>query len=135
MMGRRKVNIAIFDDSDIDRFIFDRTLSENIHADHRCFVNPEVGLSYSPYQVFDIVIIDLHFWGTRFGIKIRDQWSERCLKKPVFIATSPFLLENESAEIINAGFDYVFKKPAIFSSLDGLILQYIENISERPEIK
>lgn len=115
--------IAIFEDSPIDRLIYDRKLALLQGVEYVIFESVEDGLKSLETTTFDLIIIHIHFWGTYFGFKIFTQVRKHTRYTPV-IATTAFLQDDDYEKILKQGFSQCLEKPEVFDKLDYLINQH-----------
>jgi len=123
--------IAIFEDNEIDRFIFESNLRLiNIPVEFHIFNNPDEGIASAQRISFDLVIINIHFWGTEYGYIILEQFQKILAKRPRYIAVSAFVHEKDSINVQLRGFDAIVEKPLVYANL-SLLLDYYYPWKER----
>lgn len=119
--------VAIFEDSSVDRFIYERNLEHMPFSyDARMFQTPDEGLHNAHYLQFDVVIIHINFWGTNYGFQIMNEMKKICRNNPVFIGVTSYLPEDEIESMIFKGFRSVYEKPFMFNHLEEILAQVTE---------
>lgn len=114
--------IAIFEDNEIDRFIFESNLRlVNFPVEFFIFNNPDDGIATAQRIPFDLVIINIHFWGTEYGYVILEEFQKGIAIQPRFIAVSAFVHEKDSVNIQLRGFEAIVEKPLIYAELQLLL--------------
>lgn len=120
--------VAIFEDDKINCFIHEK-LFNFLKAPIEChlFDNPQKGYEAAEQIEFDVVFIEIHFWGENLsGIDILKNLKAIQSKKFIAVAMTSLLQEGDLEKILNAGFNLCVEKPLIFTDLAGLISKPIE---------
>jgi CheY-like chemotaxis protein len=120
--------VAIFEDDKINCFIHEK-LFNFVKAPIQChlFDNPEKGYEAAENIEFDVVFIEIHFWGGNLsGIDILKNLKSIHQKKFIAVAMTSLLQEGDLEKIMDAGFNLCVEKPLIFSDLAGLINKPIQ---------
>ncbi len=115
----KKLVVAIFEDDEINRFIYQNLLkSTSERLDVHLFDSPEAGLELAKTIQFDIVFIEIHFWGQNFyGSAILHRLKEVSKSDFISIAVTSLLQEGDMERIITAGFTMCMEKPLSFESI------------------
>ena len=118
----KKITVGIFESDKVNRFIYEKTFDR--HSDRvefYVFDNPEKGLEIAKTLDFDIVFIDLHFWGEDFsGITILNKLKAVSSKEMFAIAMTSFLQEGDIEKTMAAGFGLCLENPVALSKLEQL---------------
>lgn len=110
----RKTVVAIFEDDPVDIFLY-RKLYAPMQEKVEClyFETLQDGLEMAAHVQFDVVIIDIHFWGNNMGIAILKKLREVCSNDLIAIAVTPFLQEGDLELIMSSGFTLCVEKPVV----------------------
>jgi CheY-like chemotaxis protein len=111
--------IGVFVNDTIEKSIFENAFQRLEHkVDGHVFTNPESGLTQARNLEFDVVFIEIHFWGENFGgISILQQLKMVSRKRIIAIAITSFLQEGDIEKIINSGFAMCIEKPVSIEAL------------------
>jgi CheY-like chemotaxis protein len=115
--------VAIFEDDKVNCFIHEK-LFNFIKAPVTChlFDNPEKGYETARDVEFDIVFIEIHFWGDNLsGIDILQKLKSIHTKSFISVAMTSLLQEGDIEKILAAGFSMCIEKPLIFHEINGLL--------------
>jgi CheY-like chemotaxis protein len=115
--------VAIFEDDKINCFIHEK-LFNFIKAPIEChlFDNPEKGYETAQHLEFDVVFIEIHFWGANLsGVDILQKLRVIQPKNFIAIAMTSLLQEGDLEKILDAGFNLCVEKPLIFTDIKSLI--------------
>lgn len=119
----RKLVVGVFEDNEINRFIWTNLL--NTHAEileGHIFETIEQGISAARTTVFDVMIIETHFWGQCFfGLDILARLKEVCKHAFIPIATTALLQEGDWEKILNGGFTTYMEKPLSIQHIESLL--------------
>jgi CheY-like chemotaxis protein len=118
----KKTTIAIFEDDQINRFIYEKLLS-NMGADTEVHVfdNPEKGLEMATVAQFDVVFIEIHFWENFGGISILNRLKKAAHYNILAVAITSLLQEGDLEKITAAGFAICLEKPVAFQQIVPLL--------------
>lgn len=110
----RKTVVAIFEDDPVDIFLY-RKLYAPMQDKVEClyFETLQDGLNMAEHVKFDVVVIDIHFWGNNMGIAILKKLREVCSNDLIAIAVTPFLQEGDLELIMSSGFTLCVEKPIV----------------------
>lgn len=110
----RKSIVAIFEDDPVDIFLY-KKLYARMQDKVEClyFETLQDGLTMAEHVKFDVVIIDIHFWGNNMGIAILRKLRELCSDDLIAIAVTPFLQEGDLELIMSSGFTLCVEKPIV----------------------
>ncbi len=114
----KKKVIAIFEDDQINRFIYERSLQRRNDVDVYIFDNAEAGIARAGEINFDVVFIEMHFRGPLEGFSILEKLKNVCSTATVFICMTSFLQKGDLEKALNAGFSVCLEKPVVFSMMD-----------------
>lgn len=114
----KKKVIAIFEDDPVNRFIYERTLRKRNDIEVHLFDNAESGIARAKEIQFDVIFIEMHFWGSFEGMSILNQLKAISGQSTVFVALTAFLQEGDLEYVFAAGFNMCLEKPVIFSEID-----------------
>jgi len=118
----KKITVGIFESDKVNRFIYEKTFDR--HKDKvnlYVFDNPEKGLETAKNISFDIVFIDLHFWGEDFaGVTILHRLKAAASKEVFAIAMTSLLQEGDIERTMEAGFGLCLENPVALSKLEQL---------------
>jgi CheY-like chemotaxis protein len=111
--------IGVFVDDKIERTLYERAFERLEHrVQGYVFSNPEEGISFSRELSFDIVFIELHFWGENYGgISILEQLRKTSDRNIIAIAITPLLQGGDLEHVTAAGFTMCMEKPLSFDTL------------------
>jgi CheY-like chemotaxis protein len=110
----RKTVVAIFEDDPVDIFLYKKLYAPMMDkVDCLYFETLQDGLSMAEHMKFDVVIIDIHFWGNNMGIAILKKLYEICSEDLIAIAVTPFLQKGDLELIMSSGFTLCVEKPVI----------------------
>jgi DNA-binding response OmpR family regulator len=115
--------VAIFEDNQVNCFIHER-LFNYVKDPVECYLfdNPEKGYEKAKQVDFDIVFIEIHFWGGNFlGIDILQKLKSIQSKDFLAVAMTSLLQEGDMALILEAGFMMCIEKPLIYKEINTLI--------------
>lgn len=115
----KKLVVAIFEDDEINRFIYQNLLkSTSERLDVHLFESPEAGFEAAKTIQFDIVFIEIHFWGQSFyGSAILHRLKEISESDFLSVAVTSLLQEGDMERIVAAGFTMCMEKPLSFESI------------------
>jgi CheY-like chemotaxis protein len=113
--------IGVFVDDKIEQAIYERAFQKLEHkVQGYVFSSPEPGIEAAKNTPFDVVFIEMHFWGESFGgISVLDQIKKATGKNVIAIAITSLLQEGDVEKIIRGGFSMCIEKPV---SIDALQL-------------
>lgn len=116
----RKLVVGIFEDDEINRFIYRNILkSKKDEVEVHVFADPERGLEAAQKTPFDIVLIESHFWGRNFfGISILEALKQASPKGFTAIAITSLLQEGDAERLTRAGFTLCLEKPLSFEIVE-----------------
>lgn len=108
--------IGVFVDDRIEQTIYERTFQKLEHKMQGfVFTSPEEGIARANEIEFDIVFIEINFWGENFGgISILDQLKRISGKNITAIAMTSLLQAGDWEKITKAGFFMCLEKPISF---------------------
>lgn len=113
--------IGIFEDDKIHRFAYER-IFERLDHKMRCYIfdTPEKGYATAKEIKFDIVFIEVHFWGENFGgISILNE-IKKTNPNLIAVAMTSLLQEGDLERILTSGFNMCLEKPVAFHELNML---------------
>jgi CheY-like chemotaxis protein len=118
----RNTVIGVFTDDKIDQAIFERAFQRLEHkVEGYVFNNPEQGILFARDIGFDVVFIEVHFWGENFGgVSILEQVKKAKSNSLLAIAITALLQEGDLERIIDAGFTMCIEKPVAFETFENL---------------
>lgn len=118
----KKITVGIFESDKVNRFIYEKTFDRHKDkVDIYLFDNPEKGLEQAKDIAFDVVFIDLHFWGEDFaGISILQRLKETLSKDVFAIAMTSLLQEGDVEKTMEAGFGLCLENPVALTKLEQL---------------
>ena len=115
----KKLTVAIFEDDEVNRFIYRNILKSREEIEVHVFGDPEVGLEKAQATPFDIVLIESHFWGRNFfGIYILNELKKVAPKGFTAIAITSLLQEGDMERLTRAGFTMCLEKPLSFEIVE-----------------
>jgi len=114
----KKKVIAIFEDDPVNRFIYQQIFQDMEDVEAHIFDNPEVGISAAHQTTFDVVFIEIHFWGNFGGISILNKLKNVTSDHTTFVAMTALLQQGDLETILTSGFSLCFEKPVVFSEID-----------------
>jgi CheY-like chemotaxis protein len=118
----KKIRIGIFEGEKVNHFIYEKILQQHEDAQFFLFDNPEKGLSVAEQVHFDIVFIDLHFWGQNYaGITILNKLKETNPNNMVSIAITTLLQDGDLQRAFTGGFGMCIEKPLAFNTIERLL--------------
>jgi CheY-like chemotaxis protein len=92
------------------------------------FTNPEEGIMAASVIDFDIVFIEIHFWGENFGgISILQQLKNVSRKNVLAIGITSFLQDGDVEKIISSGFTMCIEKPVSLDAFELFCAQSSSN--------
>lgn len=110
----RKTVVAIFEDDPVDIFLYKKLYAPMLDkVECLYFETLQDGLTMAEHVKFDVVIIDIHFWGNNMGIAILKKLYEICSEDLIAIAVTPFLQKGDLELIMSSGFTLCVEKPVI----------------------
>ena len=111
--------IGVFVDDKIEQAIYERAFQKLEHkVQGYVFSSPEPGIEVARNTPFDVVFIEMHFWGENFGgISVLDQIKRATGKNLIAIAMTSLLQEGDVEKIISAGFSMCIEKPISVEAL------------------
>lgn len=112
-----KKRIAIFEDDQVNRFIYQQIFNDKDDVEVHIFDSPGSGIAMVKEMQFDVVFIEIHFWSNFGGIGILKKIKEISATCPTFIAMTSFLQEGDLEQIMSSGFSLCLEKPVVFSEL------------------
>jgi CheY-like chemotaxis protein len=112
--------IGVFVDDKIEQTIYEKAFQR---IDHRIeghvFTTPEQGFETAKHVNFDVVFIEIHFWGENFGgISILEQLKKITGRNIIGIAVTSFLQDGDIQKIIESGFSMCIEKPMTAEALE-----------------
>jgi DNA-binding NarL/FixJ family response regulator len=121
-MLNETTTVGIFEDNHADRFLY-RQAIEKLPGNNTCFVfeTPEQGYSVAPEISFDIILFNVHFWGTDFGLTLYHKLREICSPTTRFIAITSFLQAGDLEKLRHHGLDLCYEKPGVFNEFHKII--------------
>jgi CheY-like chemotaxis protein len=125
----KKKVIAIFEDDPVNRFIYQRTLSRRDDVEVHLFNNAEIGIARAKEIQFEIVFIEMHFWGSFEGTSILSRLKPITDQSTIFVAMTAFLQEGDLEYAFASGFNMCIEKPVIFSEIDFSSIKEKSNLS------
>lgn len=122
--------IGVFTDDKIDGVLFERAFDQ---YDHRIegyvFDNPERGILAAREVGFDVVFIEIHFWGEDFGgVSILDQLRKASPRKLLAVALTSFLQDGDLERILKSGFTMCIEKPLSLDLLKSFVTRKTEQL-------
>jgi CheY-like chemotaxis protein len=125
---KNKINIGIFEDDAIDRFIYDRVLNKlSDHITYTIFDSVESACELVQQQQFDMIMVNYHYKSSRVGITIMNRLREVSSKHFVAIAVTPMLQKDDVELIIESGFSRIMEMPLLFEKIHDLICPLIDS--------
>lgn len=112
--------IAIFEDDHVNRFIYERIFQGRNDVTIHIFDTPEKGVAKALETPFDIVFIEIHFWGNFGGLNILNKLKEILTPQTTFVAMTALLQRGDLERILGSGFHMCIEKPVVFSEMDLL---------------
>jgi CheY-like chemotaxis protein len=111
--------IGVFVDDRMEQIIYERAFQRMEHrVEGHVFTSPEAGIEALKSIRFDVVFIEVHFWGENFGgISILHELQRVMNNRVIAIAVTPLLQEGDIEKIIRAGFALCIEKPMTIESL------------------
>lgn len=122
--------IAIFEDDHVNRFIYERIFQGRNDVEIHIFDSVDRGVAMAAEIPFDIVFIEIHFWGNFGGIGILNKLKETPARNATFIAMTSLLQKGDVEHILQSGFHLCMEKPVIFSEMDILNLNNTKGQSD-----
>jgi len=118
----KKITVGIFESDKVNRFIYEKTFDRHKDkVDLFLFDNPEKGLEIAKSIAFDIVFIDLHFWGEDFaGLSILSRLRTTSSKDVFAIAMTSLLQKGDVERTMEAGFGLCLENPVALTKLEQL---------------
>lgn len=115
--------IGVFTDDRIDGVLFEQAFDRYDHRfEGHVFDSPERGISRAKDLSFDIVFIEIHFWGENFGgISILEQLRKVSPKNLLAVAITSFLQDGDLERILKGGFSLCIEKPLSLDLLKSFI--------------
>lgn len=118
----KKTTIAIFEDDQINRFIYEKLLSQmKSDAQVYLFDNPENGIEMATHVQFDVVFIEIHFWENFGGISILNKLKKATKKDMLAVAITSLLQQGDLEKITAGGFSMCLEKPIAFQEIVPLL--------------
>jgi CheY-like chemotaxis protein len=114
--------IAIFEDDHVNRFIYERIFQGRNDVELHIFDSPDKGVALAEEIRFDLVFIEIHFWGNFGGLGILNRLRETPAQSVTFIAMTSLLQKGDVERILRSGFHLYIENPVIFSEMDLLSL-------------
>lgn len=114
----RKTVVAIFEDDPVDIFLYTKLyapMKDKVECLY--FKTLQDGLEMAEQVQFDVVVIDIHFWGNNMGIAILKKLREVCSNDPIAIAVTPFLQKGDLELIMSSGFTLCVEKPIVVQGI------------------
>lgn len=122
MRFMKKITVGIFESDKVNRFIYEKTFDR--HSDRvefYVFDNPEKGYEVAKELHFDIVFVDLHFWGEDFaGITILNKLKQLSSKEMFAVAMTSLLQEGDIERTMAGGFGICLENPVALTKLEQL---------------
>lgn len=112
--------IAIFEDDHVNRFIYERIFQGRDDVTIHIFDTQEKGVSKALETPFDIVFIEIHFWGNFGGLNILNKLKGILPPQTTFVAMTALLQRGDLERILGSGFHMCIEKPVVFSEMDLL---------------
>jgi CheY-like chemotaxis protein len=105
--------IGVFVDDKIEQAIYENAFQRLEHkVEGHVFNTPEQGIDMAKEIAFDLVFIEIHFWGENFGgISILNQIRKASGRNVIAIAVTSFLQEGDVEKIIESGFSMCIERP------------------------
>ena len=121
--------IGVFVDDKIEQTIYEKAFQRLEHkVEGHVFTSPEQGIEAMKHIRFDVVFIEIHFWGENFGgISILQQLRAASANRVIPIAVTSLLQEGDIEKIINAGFMMCIEKPMTVESFQLFCGDTMEN--------
>jgi CheY-like chemotaxis protein len=115
----RNTVIGVFVDDRIEQTIYEKAFQKLEHrVEGYVFNSPEQGYEVAKQTDFDVVFIEIHYWGESFGgISILEQLKKTKSRNVIAIAMTSFLQEGDVEKIIGAGFSMCIEKPVSIEAL------------------
>jgi CheY-like chemotaxis protein len=123
-MLKKRLRIGIFEDSAIDSFIYFKSFQPVANIEYYIFDTPERGIAALQKLTFDLLIINVHFWGSNYGSSIISKVKGVAEQLPPFIATTSFVQSGDDEKMRTLGFNAYYEKPFIFENLENIILSH-----------
>jgi len=119
----KKTLIAIFEDDKVDAFIYERLISHiKKPVEFHLFDNPDKGLDMAKKVKFDIIIIQIHFWGDNMsGINILKKIKEIYTEDIIAIAMTSLLQKGDLELLLSSGFSMCIEKPLVFQEINKIL--------------
>jgi CheY-like chemotaxis protein len=119
----KKLVVGIFEDNEINRFIWANLLdTKTEHVERHIFETVDQGISIAKNIVFDIMIIETHFWGQSFfGLEILARLKDVCERPFIPIATTALLQAGDLQRIQAGGFISCMEKPLSVNHVESLL--------------
>jgi CheY-like chemotaxis protein len=115
----KKTVVAIFENDPINRFIYERLLSQRTEdIEFYIFDNPDKGIEMAKTIQFDIVFIEIHFWKSFGGISILQRLKEVSSPLMVSIAMTSLLRNGDIEYVIKEGFTLCVEKSVVLTVAD-----------------
>ena len=121
--------IAIFEDDHVNRFIYERIFQGRDDVTIHIFDAPEKGIAKASEISFDIVFIEIHFWGNFGGVNILSKLKEVLPPQTTFVAMTALLQRGDLERILGSGFQMCIEKPIVFSEMDLLKMNKVVALS------
>jgi CheY-like chemotaxis protein len=118
--------VGVFVDDRVEHIIFENIFQQLDHKLHGViFRSPEEGFAKATTMRFDIVFIEMHYWGENFGgISILHHLAKISGSKPFAVAFTSLIQAGDLEKIMNAGFSMCLEKPLdinFFRNLSRLV--------------
>jgi CheY-like chemotaxis protein len=113
-----KTRVGIFEDDRADQFIFQQLITKTSPAIEPIFFRSiEEGIEAARKELFDVVVINIHYYGDNIGLDILQRLRRESKVPFVAIAITPLLLDGDLERILAAGFALALEKPQAFEAL------------------
>ncbi|MBT1701692.1 hypothetical protein [Chryseosolibacter indicus] len=111
--------IGIFADDKVEKYIFEKAMEKYEHKiEFYVFSTPEEGLMRAKEIHFDVVFIEIHYWGETFGgFSILTELKKVLNKPTIAVGMTSLMQEGDLEKMINAGFHLCIEKPLAFESI------------------
>jgi len=121
--------IGVFVDDRIEQAIYEKAFQRLEHkVEGHVFTTPEQGIEAMKLMKFDVVFIEIHFWGENFGgISILQQVRALTNNRIIPIAVTSLLQDGDLEKIIGAGFMMCIEKPITIESFQLFCGDTMEN--------
>jgi CheY-like chemotaxis protein len=113
-----KTRVGIFEDDKADQFLYQHLFEKmNPGLEGIFFKNIDEGIEAAMKGSFDVVIIDIHYYGDNVGLEILQKLKRASSREFIAIAVTPLLQEGDLERTLEAGFSICLEKPMAFEML------------------